>query len=348
MRDFVQTRESDFLKKSDSLAPEIVMPDAAQLPALVQRPLPLAVAAPSADQAAARALFDRYRRRLADETRRRHDADLTLFAAFLAVAGVAPVADLAGDPAAWAGISWGVVSGFVEWQLRQGYAIGSVNVRLSTVKVYAGLAAKAGALDADAYALIKLVKGFRQREGRRVDTTRATTRVGDKKAQPVRLTQQQAGRLKDQADPRDRLLMCLLLDHGLRVGEVAALTADAFDLDHGALTFYREKVDKTQTHRLSDDAAAAAEAYLAGRQGDKVTSLFGVDRSIRRRVGQLGAELGIAGLSPHDCRHAWATFATRAGTPLKALQDAGGWASPAMPLSYAESAAIANDGVKLR
>jgi len=65
-------------------------------------------------------------------------------------------------------------------------------------------------------------------------------------------------------------------------------------------------------------------------------------------VGRLGAAVGLAKLSPHDCRHAWATFATRAGTPTKALQDAGGWSSPAMPLRYAESAEIANDGVKLR
>jgi hypothetical protein len=39
--------------------------------------------------------------------------------------------------------------------------------------------------------------------------------------------------------------------------------------------------------------------------------------------------------------------ATRAGTPLKALQDAGGWSSPAMPLRYAESAAVVHEGMKL-
>jgi hypothetical protein len=32
---------------------------------------------------------------------------------------------------------------------------------------------------------------------------------------------------------------------------------------------------------------------------------------------------------------------------IKALQDAGGWNSPNRPLRYAESAEIANDGVKL-
>ena len=35
------------------------------------------------------------------------------------------------------------------------------------------------------------------------------------------------------------------------------------------------------------------------------------------------------------------------GTPLDRLQDAGGWASPAMPLRYVETAKIANQGVLL-
>jgi hypothetical protein len=39
--------------------------------------------------------------------------------------------------------------------------------------------------------------------------------------------------------------------------------------------------------------------------------------------------------------------AIRNGTDVKSLQDAGGWSSPAMPVRYAESAAIANQGVKL-
>jgi hypothetical protein len=49
------------------------------------------------------------------------------------------------------------------------------NVRLSTVKAYAKLAAKAGALSADEYAQIRLVQGFRHAEGRRVDAKRETT-----------------------------------------------------------------------------------------------------------------------------------------------------------------------------
>lgn len=314
---------------------------------------PLARAAQSANAAAARRVFSSYRERLADETRRRHDADLACFASYLAAMGVISHGDitssisLASDPSSWAGVTWGLVAGFVAWQSSEGYAIGSINVRLSTIKAYTKLAAKAGALAADEYAQIRLVAGFRHAEGRRVDAKRETTRKGNKKAQAVGISEAHAALLKQQADPLDRLLMCLLLDHGLRVGEVASLVAEDFDLARGVLRFYRQKVDKTQTHRLSADTLAAALTVLSP-QSSVLGPLFGVDRTIRRDVGRMGRAVGLQQLSPHDCRHAWATFATRAGTSVKALQDAGGWNSPAMPLRYAESAEIANDGVKLR
>lgn len=319
------------------------------VPNLVQRALPIAVAAPAADAAAARHVFDRYRQALAEETRRRQDADLALFDSYLVEVGVISpddiTRDITSDPASWAGVSWGLLEAFVAWQLQAGYAIGSVNVRLSTVKTYARLAFKAGAVSAESYAAIKAVSGYRHAAGRRVDAKRETTRVGGKKAEPVSISPEHARQLKQLATGRDRLLLCLLLDHGLRVGEVAILEAKHFDLSRGVLRFYRPKVDKQQQHRLSTDTAAAAMSYLSALDDD--VQVFPGERRIGHIVAAAGRAVGLEGLSPHDCRHYWATAATRAGTPLKALQDAGGWSSPAMPLRYAESAAIANDGVKL-
>lgn len=326
--------------------------DLTPLPQQLTLDLPLARAGKAANAAAAVRVFTQYRERLAEHTRRRHDSDLASFAAYLHAIGVWTEVPptLAIDPAAWAGITWGLVAGFVAWQSGEGYAIGSMNVRLSTVKTYARLATKAGVLTAEDYAQIRLVAGFRHAEGRRVDARRETTRKPHtKRAAPVGISQAHATLLKQQPDPLERLLMCLLLDHGLRVGEVASLTVEDFDLAEGHLRFYRSKVDKTQTHQLSSDTLAAAITCLPSIPDDrKRDTLFGVERTIQRVVGRLGAAVGLVGLSPHDCRHAWATFATRAGTPVKSLQDAGGWNSPAMPLRYAESAAIANDGVKLR
>ena len=370
------------------------MNDAEELAAkgeiIIHHPGPLACAGQAADRAAASSVFAAFQARKAPHTRRRHRADLQLFQTYLAAAGVATT-DLSGDPDAWRGVTWGLVAGFVEWQLQQGYAIGSVNVRLATVKSYCQLALHAGAIDHDAYVRIKAVKGYSHKEGRNIDQSRAMTRAGRKKDRAVSISSAQARLLKRQPSDtaqgrRDALLMCLLLDHGLRCSEIAGLRVEDFNLAEGTMTFYRPKVDLVQTHELTADTLRATTMYLLingdgpksgpllpgsrknrvlskeKMQGGKRTQIKPVPYvaetsdvppsgmttgAINKRVGFLGGQIGMAGLSPHDCRHYWATRATRGGTDLKSLQDAGGWKSPAMPMRYVESQAVANKGVHL-
>lgn len=369
--------------------PELLpMDDVVDGEIVVAQPPALAMAGMVADRVAADSVFAAFQARKAPHTRRCHQADLQRFSTYLADAGIA-AGDLYSDPAAWSGVTWGLVAGFVEWQLQQGYAIGSVNVRLATVKTYCQLALHAGDPDHDAYIRIKAVKGYSHKEGRNVDQRRATARTGRKKATAVSITAEQARLLKRQpADTpqgrRDALLMCLLLDHGLRVSEIAGLRVEHFNLAVGTFTFYRPKVDLVQTHELTSDTLRAATAYLLingdapaagpllpGSRKNRVLSTGKMKGrkpkepaqteaqhvvqagngmtagAINKRVGFLGAQIGLHGLSPHDCRRYWATSATRGGTDLKSLQDAGGWKSPAMPMRYVESQAVANKGVKL-
>jgi integrase len=317
--------------------------------------------------------FAEYQSRKAANTTRRQTADLALFAEYLSAVGVTP-GDFENDPEAWRGVTWGLVAGFVKWQLKAGYAIGSINVRLATVKGYAKLATQAGTLDPTAYAMIMTVKGYSHKENKRIDGQRQAadvdTRKGAKKAAAVSITIEQAARLMAQPDTaqgrRDALLMALLLEHGLRVGEVAPLVVTDFDLKAGTLTFYRSKVDKTQTHRLTPRTLKAARAYFEqdapvmgnlwrasaskkdGKQAANTLTGQGMsDRAMTKRVMVLGQAIGINGLSAHDCRHYWATRAARNNTPIDRLQDAGGWNSPAMPLRYVEAAKVANEGVRL-
>jgi len=91
----------------------------------------------------------------------------------------------------------------------------------------------------------------------------------------------------------------------------------------------------------------AGPLFLATRKGGAFTRLGLTERAITKRVAFLGRRAGIVGLSAHDCRHYWATDAARNHTPLDRLMDAGGWASPAMPMRYIQRAKVANEGVRL-
>lgn len=350
-----------------------------------------------ADRAAAANVFADYVSRQARNTITRQAADLLLFADFLDVAGgvllgtpdpktkrraltpaqrdgLTPGAALrsfadalyTGGPliaGAWYGVSWGLVESFRNWMLQEGYAVGSVNVRLATLKRYADLASKAGALTPEAAQLIRGVRGYQNREGRRINEDRDRTRISPKKEASVSLSDSQVRQLKAQPTEtpqgrRDAVLMCLLLDHGLRCGELALLQVSDFDLKTGTFTFQRPKVDKRQTHRLSADTLRAVRAYfkydapplgpllLGSRKNGKLDGRMS-ERAINSRVRTLGEAVGAPDLSPHDCRHSWATRAARKGTDPFSLQEAGGWNSLAMPRRYVEDAKIANEGVKL-
>lgn len=312
---------------------------------------------------AARNVFSDYQKGKAPNTLRRQKDGLTLFSAYLKEAGVhVDVDDLINDPQTWENMTQGLVKGFVRWLLRKGYAIGSINVHLSTVKLYCRLASEARIIPPSEYGMIVLVKSIKHSDGRNIDKQREVSRIGQKKAEPTSISREQAQTLKTQPDTpqgrRDELLMCLLLDHGLRCGEIAGLKLEHFNLFENTFTFYREKVDKIQTHMLTKDTRIAINRYLeictpqdtllvGSRKGGKLQGSM-TTRAITMRVATLAKRAGIEKkASAHDGRHAWATLAVRNGTDIKSLQDAGGWSSPAMPLRYVESNKIANEGVKL-
>src|SRR5438270_7903430 len=292
----------------------------------------------------------RYQEGLRDETIRRQKTDLLTFARFLSSIGIV-AGDFYNDLHSWQGIGAGLLEAFIAWQKLQGYSIGTINVRLATVKAYCHLAYEVGILDIDTHTHIQGVKGIQRKQARNIDARRETTRIGAKKAQAVDIPVELLYKLKHPDTgflaKRDALLMCLLLDHGLRVGEIAILKRNQIHLRGRLLTFYRPKVDEPQNDRLTDDTYAAARAYLPTLPA-KQESLFDLAIiSIQERVRTLGELAGIQGLSPHDCRHSWATRAARHGTPLERLKQAGGWSNVQTPLRYIKDSAIANEGVIL-
>jgi len=357
----------------------MTVPDDSQLTIIDPVNGALAQAGQAANTHAAQGVFVDYLSRKADNTIRRQASDLARFVEFLnqigQQAGVELGAALAGfvecvakypdgtspDAEAWRGVTWGLVEAFRNWMVGQGDAVGSINVRLSTVKAYARLATKAGVLSPEELAMIRTVAGYAHKEARRIDERREMSRRGSKKSAAVHMSQKQARKLKTQPDTpqgrRDALLMCLLLDHGLRVGEVVKLQVTDIDLKAGEMRFLRPKVDKVQTHKLSADAMRALHAWVdsgdapesgsllrGSRKGGALTNSGMSERSITERVRVLGEEVGLEGLSAHDCRHYWATYWARKVDVLR-LQEAGGWSSLAMPRRYVEDSEIANEGM---
>ncbi len=326
----------------------------------------IAEAGQVANEVAGRGVFADYRQRKSANSLRAQRGDLATFAQYLTDVGViAPSADkLQSNPDAWHGVTWGLVAGFVQWMLGQGLALPSINRKLSTVKVYAGLAARAKVISGSELALIKTVKGYAGKEFKRVNDKRSkagqATRTGHKKTKGATLTEKQAEELKKQPDSpqgrRDAVIMTLLLDHGLRVGELAELQAANVNLQTGEMMFYRSKVSKTQTHKLTRHALAALRAYMpdapamgpllrASRKSGRLTDAGMTERSISVRVGELGNRISVNGLSAHDCRHYWATRAIRKGASPFAVLQAGGWTSMQTVQKYVNETTIANAGI---
>ncbi|MBK8989090.1 MAG: site-specific integrase [Chloroflexi bacterium] len=354
----------------------------------------------AANQAAAHYSFADYRQRRAKKTIRTQTAALLLWVQYLEYIGAATrlLADAAtwadgcftprqqresaryaetqavalpqiwaaaycqNTPAAWEGITWGLVEGYVKWLLTQGYSIATVNNRLSAIKVYTRLAAKAGVITPAEQALIREVRGYGATEGKRVDEVREQTRVGYKKETAVVLTAQQASQLKKKHPTtpqgiRDRLMIALFLDLGLRASEVAGLRVE--DLaERGYATVHRQKTDTTDRMKLSADIMQALQDYrpflrqsgilLRGsRKNGQLTDEVMSVRAIGSRIKLLGRDiLGVWELSPHDLRHTWATQAARNSSPF-VLRDAGGWSNMQTPSRYVERAEVVNEGIEL-
>lgn len=350
---------------------------------------PLAIAGQIANRAAGQTIFQRYMSEKAANTIKRQARDLELFAEYLLDIGLELVdgADFQTNPQAWRGITWGIVEGFVQWQLREGYAINSVNARLSTVKVYAQIAAKADVIARTESVLIQSVKGYSRTGGHNVDQQREQTRIEEvtyaykppqrrrsivvtrrstKKRKPTLLTAAQIEQLvrpfNDSPQAfRDALLLCLLLEHGLRASEAALLRVHNIDLQAGTLHFHRPKVQGTDfewaTHQLTPATLAVARPYLEQivpptlqpdgpllpattrlRQDGSGGALL--PRALNRvriseRIAWLGKRMGLEKkLSAHDCRHTCATRMARLGYAVDELMAWFGWTNAQTAMRY--------------
>ncbi len=141
---------------------------------------------------------------------------------------------------------------------------------------------------------------------------------------------------------RTRLVVALLADLGLRVGELVSLDVCDVGVERGHRSVrFTGKGGRPRRRALTPGVAAALDAYLDGRtEGPLLVTSTGsrMDRhAVFRLIRRLAAEAGIPGaarLSPHSLRHAFATTARAEGVPLEDVQDAMGHADPRTTRRY--------------
>ena len=129
--------------------------------------------------------------------------------------------------------------------------------------------------------------------------------------------------------PRERVLLLLLLDSGITLSEVAELNDDGVDTINGTVRVFRQKTQKERYTYFSPPTADAIEAYrfvrpepaaephlFLTRDGDPLTG-----KRIQKILERIGKEAGIGQrLSPHKLRHSFATWSLKYGSNLEYIR----------------------------
>jgi len=117
-------------------------------------------------------------------------------------------------------------------------------------------------------------------------------------------------------NPRNRLILELQAQCGLRIGEL--LNIKAQDVSERKLTIKEPKSGKeAEVAFMPEQIAKRMSDYLKGNNFLPEDHVFPISYSTARMfIRKLGSKLNVS-LSPHDLRRYSATYASRNGVPLE-------------------------------
>ena len=136
--------------------------------------------------------------------------------------------------------------------------------------------------------------------------------------------------LRDAArtDTRLAAIVELLLQTGLRIGEVSHLKLDDITPDHRSLTITPYESRLGRTVPLSPSARQALVRYLENRPHSSDPTLFVTKtgrpfliRNIRASINRLFRQAGIKSATVNDLRHTFIATQIRAGIPLNFIAE---------------------------
>lgn len=148
---------------------------------------------------------------------------------------------------------------------------------------------------------------------------------------------------------RDRAIMAVLLDVGLRASELCALTINDVDIQTGTIDIRHGKGDKARTVQLGASGRRSIRRYWLRYRSQTAESMhdpFFVSlhakalhpNGLLQMFRRLGERARVENCHPHKARHTAAISALRAGMGLLELQSMLGHASLEMTRHYARIA----------
>jgi len=149
---------------------------------------------------------------------------------------------------------------------------------------------------------------------------------------------------------RDASMIALMVDTGLRVGEIASLRLDMLDLLERTLAVrlkggrwgmavygsYTAGLLSTWIVMRSQFARPGIQTVFVG-VGGKTPGRPMSRHGIRANFYRIGCRAGLGPIPPHALRRTFATLALRAGAPSRLVQVAGRWSSLAMVERYSQA-----------
>ena len=141
---------------------------------------------------------------------------------------------------------------------------------------------------------------------------------------------------------REQAIIVLLLQTGIRRGEVGTLRVADIDWERGAI-LVRGKGQKQRDMPMTEDVRRALKVLLAEHNGSPIKELLvsqygeaysphGIGWIMRNIVARAG--LAGHGITPHTFRRTFATGLDRRGVGLRTIQELMGHASPATTAAY--------------
>lgn len=149
---------------------------------------------------------------------------------------------------------------------------------------------------------------------------------------------------KSYLDVRNRTIVMMLLDTGMRAFELANLRLDDVDTTSGSILIKRGKGSKQRVVRIGTTAQKALWKYITMYRCGDSDRLF-LNRScgpldvtgIKLMIRRLGKKAGVANVHVHRLRHTFAISFLRAGGDVFSLQYLLGHSTLAMTQRYLQS-----------